>query len=32
MGGSDKQTGEWMSLGEQLLKGIQDDMRRVGLW
>ena len=26
------QTGQWMSVGEQLLKGIQDDMRRFGLW
>jgi len=31
-GGDDVETGEWMSVGEQLLKSIQDDMRRVGLW
>jgi hypothetical protein len=27
-----KNTGAWMSVGEQLLKSIQDDMRRFGLW
>lgn len=31
-GDDNVETGEWMSVGEQLLKGIQDDMRRVGLW
>ena len=31
-GDDNVETGQWMSVGEQLLKGIQHDMRRFGLW